>query len=747
VRFSSLPPKTSGGSLTTEIWGTVLGVAVVAAGPFSSSAAFVQWIESIPFPLGAIPVGLVIGYAIHRCLRRFRRWAVEGRPAVPLPPVAPTSPPGPRIVDAPWSEDALSEGEVPAAAVPVTPTTEPAPAVRPPITAVLWDLEHGERVLPGTWAPPSVATRPPATSGFAARLVAIFLVAVVVLGILAHYIFLGFDLIARTIGTLVYWPLPWPGLVVNPTLRRVLPDFVIIVYLGLMLAFVLATGLLTNPRFTDRQRRAARDIVVAYLVAEVLIDTVAFVFPERLLASGFLLLRGFVGGLFFALLLFSTLVMPPPTEVQRRFSRDRSASIAFFGTAAVAVAISVALLALLYHSLGFGRDLIPFAVMLLVPLVSLTLWGFFGRLLYESQLARHPRPPLGEFHPAVTILIPAFNEVTDIARCIASADAAADLYPGPVEIIVVNDGSTDRTSEVARAAVSTLKFARGAVLDLPHGGKSNALNGGLAVAQGVIIVRIDADSRISSLRGFGAMVGHLADPEVGGVQGLILPLQMNGWTGKLRLMEIAWNHLFLRRATMATRATQVVDGAFCAFRKKDLVEAGGWVAWNGEDTELTLRLQRAGYRMRFEEGAAAFEDVPSDYVGLRKQRIRWTRGGIFAHRRHFGAIFAPAIELGGLALVLWFAFFSRNGLRGLVWVYAALVTVLIGLPTLLTVAIITAVLLVPRGIVLGYYMSRFGRWRDLPYVMVWPITGIIKQFIALESLGSMLPGAAAEFAE
>jgi cellulose synthase/poly-beta-1,6-N-acetylglucosamine synthase-like glycosyltransferase len=285
------------------------------------------------------------------------------------------------------------------------------------------------------------------------------------------------------------------------------------------------------------------------------------------------------------------------------------------------------------------------------------------------------------------------------------------------------------------------------VLDLPHGGKSSALNGGLAAASGEVIVRIDADSRMSARRGFAAMVPHLADPEVGGVQGMILPLQIDRWTGKLRLMEVAWNHLFLRRATMATRSTQVVDGAFCAFRRRDVQEAGGWVPWNGEDTEITLRLQRAGYRMRFEPAAAAFEDVPEDLDGLRKQRIRWNRGGLFAHRRHLPSLFGDAVEFGGLAIVLWLTFFVRNGLRGLVWAYAALVTLLVGLPTLYSVALITAILLIPRGAIIGYYFVAFGRWRNLPYIATWPVTGTIKQYIALESLGTMLPGSLPEFSE
>jgi cellulose synthase/poly-beta-1,6-N-acetylglucosamine synthase-like glycosyltransferase len=328
---------------------------------------------------------------------------------------------------------------------------------------------------------------------------------------------------------------------------------------------------------------------------------------------------------------------------------------------------------------------------------------------------------------------------------VRSADLAARRYPGEVEILVGNDGSTDRTSGRARGAIRKLQHATGAVVDLPHGGKSNALNGVLRIATGEVGVRIDADARISPALGFERIVGHLAQPEVGGVQGTLLPLQEDGWTRRLRFMEIAWTHLFLRRATMATRTAQVVDGAFCAFRRKDLLDVGGWVAWNGEDTEITLRLQRLGYRMRFEPGALAYEDVPANYDQLERQRIRWFRGGLFAHHRHLSAVFSETPEYGGLAIAFWLALFLRSGLRSLIYLYA--IAVALFLPTLLHLLIILGILFLVRGLVIAFYLARIGRWRFIPWVVTWPVTSAIKQHISLKSWGTMLPGSIPEFSE
>ncbi|HKS59498.1 MAG TPA: glycosyltransferase family 2 protein, partial [Thermoplasmata archaeon] len=205
--------------------------------------------------------------------------------------------------------------------------------------------------------------------------------------------------------------------------------------------------------------------------------------------------------------------------------------------------------------------------------------------------------------------------------------------------------------------------------------------------------------------------------------------------------------LFLRPAQMAYGAAQVVDGAFCAFRRSDLLATGGWADWNGEDTEITLRFERLGYRTRFEYGSLAREDVPNNYRELKKQRIRWSRGGVFAHMRHYGSIFGAAPEFGGLALLVWIATYMRGAMRHLIYLYAALATLLLGLPTIYHLFLIVLLLLVPRAIVFGYYLIRIGSARTIPWIGIWPVTGALKQYFTVESYGTMLPGAIPEFSE
>ena len=557
-----------------------------------------------------------------------------------------------------------------------------------------------------------------------------------------------YDRLVQVIATVMFFPTPPPARFTFPIGSFAFADYILLMYLGLMISWGFATGLFWSGRFTRRQRFIGFEILAFYLATEAVIDSVALTVTNAFDASGFLVLRGLTGGFFSLLLLFDSFVLPRPVTVTPRFPRRRGSVALFLGLGIVSILVAGGILYLLWGELTSRGVTIPFAVLLLEPLLTVVVFDLLGTLAYRHELRSRPTPPVEEYHPPVSIIVPAYNEERGIAATIRAADLAARHYPGPTEIVIGNDGSTDRTSEVAREELAHLRYASMLVVDLPHGGKSNALNGALRVARGEILIRVDADTRLSEEYGFSAIIPHFADPEVGAIQGLILPLQRKGWTRKLRLLEICWNHLFLRRGLMGTRATQVVDGAFCAFRRKDILAAGGWVHWNGEDNEITLRLYRLGFRTRYEPNAVAFEDVPENFRALRKQRIRWNRGGVYAHRRHFGALGSGAMEFGGIAIMVWGLMFMKSGMRYFVYVYALLITVLAGVATLYTVAFILLTLLILRGSVIAYYIARLGWWRDLLWIPLWPVASAIKQSFSVEAFGTMIPGRGhAEFSE
>jgi len=695
----------------------VLGVALPSylTGPLSRLIAAVR---TLGVPLGAIPVvlSLILGLVVF--VRSTQRRVAQAPGIEPM---------------APYHEIALSTEEMESA------------AHQPAGTAGVVHVWRKDRIngIAERYVPKAPSLVPPPPTPFVRNLLVAFSLLVISIMVYRHPFFAAYDFIVQWVGTAVYWPLAYTTVLTGLSGARI-PDYIFVVYFSFILAFLLSSGVVTTERFDRAHVRQAIAIAVIYPVVSILADAVFFTVGEPFSHSAVLLARGILGGVFVAALVLTTVRLPQIVSVRPIVDPEPGVMLLFFLALAASTVLGLGILYLVFRFVGIGHVLLPIGILLLLPLVTLMIWAMIGRAIYSYHLTHRPPPPLTVFHPPVTIIIPAYNESAGIAATIRSVDAAARLYPGPTEILVGNDGSTDGTLPIAVREILALRHATGAVVDLPHGGKANVLNAMLRVAQGEILIRIDADTRLSSTLGFAKVVPHFADPDIGGVQGLILPLQDEGWTRRLRFIEIAWNHMFLRRATMGYRACQVIDGAFSSFRRSDLLAAGGWVEWNGEDTEITIRLQRQGLRMRYEPEAAAFEDVPSDYAKLERQRLRWNRGGIYARYRHLYPSFAGTWAYGAPAMFYWLALFIRSGLRSGLYLYVVLAALFV--PTILHLAFILLLLLIPRGIVLAYYFVKFHRGRWIGWIFAYPVFSVIKQQFAVKAWGTMFPGEAEEYA-
>ena len=556
-----------------------------------------------------------------------------------------------------------------------------------------------------------------------------------------------YDQMVGVLATFLYWPLSSPLVEPHGRLAPIAPDYIFPMYLSAMVAYSVATGLWFNRPARAPQRRAfAVLVVLSYVLFAMIVDVLFQTTPYALVLDFAPVVRIFTGGLFLAMLILSAVHLPKPQSIEARFPREPREILVFLGLGTAALFLALAVL-------FFIRDIIPpkdflygVTVLLVLPFLTLTFFILLGHVRYSRMLKRSPLPPLSAYHPPVSIVVPAFNEEQWIEWTLWTADQAAAKYPGTTQIIVAVDGSTDRTLSIARRTIARLEHSKGMVLDLPHGGKSSALNSALAMATGEIVIRCDGDTFICPNKGFAEMIPHFADPKVGGVQGAIHPRQREGWTRKVRAMEIAWNHYFLRPAGMGTRSAEVIDGLFSAFRRKDLVDIGGWVPWNGEDSEISMRIQRLGYQTRIEDRALAYEDVPENYASLRRQRIRWGRGILMANGQHYPALLGRTPEFGGLGVLFWFLFFLRASVRGLVVVYLLLLLLLVGVPALFGMAVLVGLALGIRSGPVAYYLVRMGRMDVLPWLLFYPIAGFVKQSFQLEALGTLGPTAAAEYA-
>ncbi|HEY3021135.1 MAG TPA: bifunctional polysaccharide deacetylase/glycosyltransferase family 2 protein [Solirubrobacteraceae bacterium] len=231
------------------------------------------------------------------------------------------------------------------------------------------------------------------------------------------------------------------------------------------------------------------------------------------------------------------------------------------------------------------------------------------------------------YAPPVSIVMPAFNESVGIERAVRSL-AGAD-YP-ELEILVVDDGSTDGTGDL----VERLGLPGVRVLRQANAGKAAALNRGVAAARHDVLVMVDADTVFEpgTLR---ALVAPLRDPGVGAVAGNTKVGNRRGLLGRWQHVEYVMGFNLDRRLYDLLRCMPTVPGAIGAFRRGAVADSGGVsTATLAEDTDLTLAIGRAGWRVVYAEDARAWTEAPSSLGALWRQRYRWSYGTMQAAWKH-----------------------------------------------------------------------------------------------------------------
>jgi cellulose synthase/poly-beta-1,6-N-acetylglucosamine synthase-like glycosyltransferase/peptidoglycan/xylan/chitin deacetylase (PgdA/CDA1 family)/spore germination protein YaaH len=269
---------------------------------------------------------------------------------------------------------------------------------------------------------------------------------------------------------------------------------------------------------------------------------------------------------------------------------------------------------------------------------------FIGDVLMSARLVlvgifatidrfRKRKIPGGVYEPRVAVLIPAYNEEMVIVRTIRSV--LRSDYPN-LRAIVIDDGSRDRTFDVAREAYpKEIEDGRLLVLTKPNGGKAEALNYGLDHVEEEVYVGIDADTVIAH-DAVSKLVRWFADGRVGAVAGNAkVGNRINTWT-RWQALEYITSQNFERRAMDLFNVVTVVPGAIGAWRTGAVKKAGCYpVNTVAEDADLTMGLLEDRYRVIYDDRALAFTEAPANARSLMRQRFRWSFGilqAVFKHR-------------------------------------------------------------------------------------------------------------------
>ncbi|HEY1646389.1 MAG TPA: glycosyltransferase [Terracidiphilus sp.] len=289
-------------------------------------------------------------------------------------------------------------------------------------------------------------------------------------------------------------------------------------------------------------------------------------------------------------------------------------------------------------------------VLMSARLIIVGLFAVIDRL----RKPHHDASP--EYLPRVAVLIPAYNEETVIVRTIRSV--LNSDYKN-LHVIVIDDGSSDRTAEAAADAYAQeIKAGRVQVLTKPNAGKAAALNYALRRLHEEIFVGIDADTVIAA-DAISKLVCHFEDPRIGAIAGNAkVGNRVNLWT-RWQALEYITSQNFERRALDLFHVVTVVPGAIGAWRTAPVKAAGGYpLNTVAEDADLTMNLLEQGLKVDYEDRALAFTEAPIDARGLMRQRFRWSFGTLQAVWKHRAAFVRnKAMGLFALPNILIFQMF------------------------------------------------------------------------------------------
>ena len=304
---------------------------------------------------------------------------------------------------------------------------------------------------------------------------------------------------------------------------------------------------------------------------------------------------------------------------------------------------------------------IPTALFYIITFVVITagtlLLAYYPLALIAELRPRHA-PVFDTPNPLVSIIVPAYNEEKVIANCVKSIESSG--YKN-IEIILVDDGSSDQTLKIMRRYENPPKVQ---VIAQKNGGKASALNHGFQQAKGEILLFVDADGIFthSTIR---EMLNAFTSEKVGAVCGNDAPRNLNNPITRLYALQTHVGTGFVRRALAEINSLPIVSGNCGAFRRKVLSwpflrlgkEAEPYInGFIGEDLELTWRVHRAGYRVNFAPRAIIRTEVPSSVSALWKQRVRWARGLLQTVKIHQDMFFN--LKYGVLGLYLPINFFN-----------------------------------------------------------------------------------------
>jgi biofilm PGA synthesis N-glycosyltransferase PgaC len=282
--------------------------------------------------------------------------------------------------------------------------------------------------------------------------------------------------------------------------------------------------------------------------------------------------------------------------------------------------------------------------------------GFINAFMFASlMLDRRPTRTHLKSYPALSILVACYNEEKNISSTILSI--YKQKYPGPLEVIVINDGSKDQTKNIVKRLIKRFSWLK--LMDVEENqGKALCLNQGLEAAKYNTIITIDGDSFL-----FKDALARIVErykndpPHTRAIAGAVMVRNSReNWITQSQEWDYFHGIATVKRVQSLYQGTLVAQGAFSLYDKKALQEVQGWPNTIGEDIVLTWALLEKNYRVGYCEDAIVFTEVPNTFLGFVRQRERWARGMFEAFQFHPKILFKNKLYVFFIWWDLFFPF-------------------------------------------------------------------------------------------
>lgn len=291
----------------------------------------------------------------------------------------------------------------------------------------------------------------------------------------------------------------------------------------------------------------------------------------------------------------------------------------------------------------FRLFIITFATILLTKYfiyMMVSPWYDVAELIKRKILAEKRKEP---YNPRVSVIVPAWNEEVGVVKTVRTI--LTSTYRN-LEIVVVNDGSTDNSHQLMNEFLEeyekeiTEKKDTDGVVDIiykykKNGGKGKALNDGIMLSTGDIIISIDADCVLLPDT-IGNFVVHFEDPKVMAAVGNVKVGNQKSLLETLQYLEFLFSFYF-KKADSLLNTIYIIGGAAGAFRREVFEKLGPYSSENiTEDIDLSVRIQKAGMKIVYAAEAVVYTEGAATFKGLAAQRLRWKRGRFqtFYEHRH-----------------------------------------------------------------------------------------------------------------